>query len=93
MDKKFDVTKLPESELCDTMKKLTPAQRVAYVKDMTAKRAALQEQITEVSTQRVVFINEAMKRNPDQANRAFDAAIRATLQEQAAGRGIVIPKE
>jgi len=93
MDKKFDITKLPESELSDAMKKLTPAQRVAYVKDMTAKRTALQEQITKVNVQRVVFINEALKRNPSQANRAFDVAIRATLQEQAAGRGIVIPKE
>jgi hypothetical protein len=93
MDKKFDVTKLPESELPDAMKKLTPAERVTYVKDMTAKRAGLQKQITEVNAQRVLFINEALKRNPSQANRAFDAAIRATLQEQAAGRGIVIPKE
>jgi hypothetical protein len=75
------------------MKKLAPAERVAYVKDMTAKRAALQEQITKVNAQRVVFINETLKRNPSQANRAFDAAIRATLQEQAASRGIVIPKE
>jgi len=75
MDKKFDITKLPESELSDAMKKLTPAQRVAHVKDMTAKRAALQEQITKVNAQRLVFINEALKRNPSQANRAFDVAI------------------
>jgi hypothetical protein len=93
MDKQFDVTKVPDSELCDAMKKLTPAQRVAYVKDMTAKRAALQKQISELDARRVLFINEAMRRNPNAANRAFDVAIRATLREQAVGRGIIIPKE
>jgi len=32
-DPKFDVTKLSEAQLCDEMKKMKPAERVAHVKD------------------------------------------------------------
>jgi hypothetical protein len=92
-DPKIDITKIPEDELSDDMRKLKPEQRVAYVKDMTDKRESLQKEIITLQKQRQDFINAELKRNPNPAASAFDAAIRDALREQAAARGIVIPKE
>ncbi len=91
-DPKFDVTKLPEADLPEAMRKLTPAQRVAYVKDAAAKREVLQKQITELTQQRDAYIREQMKRQQGSAARAFDAALRETLHIQARERGITIPE-
>lgn len=87
---KFDITKIPDDELTPELKKLTPEKRVALVKDMSEKRAALQKQIDELATRRDTFIREEQKRNPNPAARAFDQAIRETLQIQAKEKGIVI---
>jgi hypothetical protein len=91
-DKAFDVTKLAVEELPEAMKKLNVEQRVAYVKDMTAKRVALQQQIDELSKQRTVYVNEQMRKNATAGAQAFDAALRETLRIQAKERGITIPE-
>jgi hypothetical protein len=92
-DPKLDITKLPDSELCEDLRKLKPAERVEYVKDMAAKREQLQKEISDLDAKRRAFIAEEMKRNPRPADRAFDAAINEALRTQAATKGIVIPKE
>jgi hypothetical protein len=92
-DPKFDITKIPEADLSDALKKLKPAERIAHVKEMTAKREALQKEIGELQVKRTKFIAEEMRKNPDPAGRAFDSAIRETLRIQAASKGIVIPKD
>jgi hypothetical protein len=91
-DPKFDVTKLKEEELPDNMKKLTPEQRVQYVKDMTKKRDTLNQQITDLSKKRDEFIRAELKRNPNAADQAFDAAVRETLRIQAGNKGLKIPE-
>jgi hypothetical protein len=91
-DPKFDITKLKDEELPDFMKKMTPDERVKYVKDMTAKREGLQKEITALSQKRDAYIREEIKRNPNPAQAAFDAALRETLRVQAKERGIEIPK-
>lgn len=93
MDAKFDVTKLTEAELPESMKKMNAQERLAHVKKMTEQRATLQKEIDELNAKRVTFINEEQKRNANPANRAFDQAIRETLRVQAATQGLVIPKE
>jgi hypothetical protein len=92
-DPKFDVGKVPAEELSEEMRKLAPAERVARVKEMAARRAKLQQQITELTARRVAYLQEEAKRNPDPAGRAFDAAVRETLRVQAAPRGIALPRE
>jgi hypothetical protein len=92
-DPKFDISKVPDADLTDAMKKLKPAERVAYVKDMAAKREALQKEILSLEAKRHAFIAAELKRNPNPAARAFDAAIHEALREQAASKGILIPKE
>ncbi|MCI0462196.1 MAG: VWA domain-containing protein [Gemmataceae bacterium] len=91
-DPKFDLTKLAEAELPEAMRKLTPAQRVAYVKDATARREALQKQITQLTRARDTYVREQMKGQQGSAGRAFDAALRETLRIQARERGITIPE-
>lgn len=91
-DPKFDITKVPAEELPDNLKKLKPEERVKYVKDMTAKRETLQKEVTEINNKRTAYINQEMKRNPNQADQAFFAAIRETLRTQAAAKGITIPE-
>ncbi len=89
-DPKFDVTKVPEAELCEAMRKMTPAQRVAHVKEMAAQRATLQKQIDEVNVKRNAYIARELKRQQGNAGRVFDAAIRETIRLQAAQKGIKI---
>ena len=92
VDPKFDIRKVPEKELPEALRKMTPDQRVAHVKKLTEERAALQKQILELSGRRTAYINEEMRRNPDAASRAFTTAVRGTLRDQAKAKGIVIPE-
>jgi hypothetical protein len=92
VDSKFDVRTVPVAELSDAMKKLTPDERVAHVKEMAAKREAVQRQIDELGRQRTQYLSEYMRKNPNPALRAFDAAIQETLREQASRKGIDLPK-
>jgi hypothetical protein len=90
-DSKFDIRKVPEKELCDELKKLTPDERVAYVKKKAAERTGLQKEIDKLSVQRAAYISKEMKKHASKADKAFDAAVRAALKEQAAKKGIEIP--
>jgi von Willebrand factor type A domain len=90
-DPKFDITKVPESELCEEMRKMKPEERVAHVKKMAAEREAIQTQINDLSVKRQAYVAEYMKKNASAADKAFDEAVRGALKEQAAGKGIKIP--
>jgi hypothetical protein len=89
-DPKFDVTKVPDAELPEAMRKLTPEQRVAHVKAKAAERAALQKQIDELTVKRNAYIADALKRQQGDAGRVFDAALRETIRIQATAKGIKI---
>jgi hypothetical protein len=91
-DPKFDVKKVPEAELSAAMRKLTPDQRAAHVKEMTAKREALQKQIADLTVERQQYIQREQQRTQGKAAQVFDTALRQTLREQAATRGIKIPE-
>jgi hypothetical protein len=90
-DAKFDVTKLADADLPEAMRKMTPEQRVTHVKEMTAKRLALQKQINELTAERNAYVARELKRQQGKAGQALDAAIRETLRIQAGQRGIQIP--
>jgi hypothetical protein len=92
-DPKFDVKKVPVEDLSETMKKMTPEQREKHVKEMLAKRETLQKQIAEVNAKREKYIAQERKKNPSQADKAFDAAIRRAVRDQAATKGIDIPEK
>ncbi|MBL8798157.1 MAG: VWA domain-containing protein [Planctomycetia bacterium] len=86
-DPKFDVKKVPVEELCDEMKKMTPEEREAHVKKKLAEREDMQKKIADLSAKRQEYIKEEMKKNPNKADQAFDAAIRGALRQQAESKG------
>jgi hypothetical protein len=91
-DAKFDVNKLSPEELSEEMRKMTPEQRTAHVKKKVAERDVLVKQINDLSNKRQLYINEQMKKNPSRADKAFDEAVRGSLREQGAKKGLVIPE-
>jgi hypothetical protein len=91
-DPKFDITKIPEKELCDELKKLKPEERVKHVKDMLKKRLTIQKEIAELNSKRIGYIQAEQKKNAKAGDRVFDEAVRGALREQAARKGISIPK-
>jgi hypothetical protein len=91
-DKDFDIKKVPVEELCEEMKKMTPEEREKHVKEMAAKRDAIQKEISALAQKREAYIKEELKKNPNPADKAFDDAIRSALKEQAGRQGITIPE-
>ena len=91
-DPKFDVTKVPEEQLCDEMKKMKPPERVAHVKKKLAEREAIQKEIGELSKKRTDYIKQQAKKTDKLADKAFDEAVRAALRDQAAKKSITIPE-
>jgi von Willebrand factor type A domain len=91
-DPKLDITKIPEDELCDELKKLKPEERVAHVKKQLAEREAIQKEIVEVSKMRTAYIKEEMKKNDQLGDKAFDEAVRGALRNQANKKGFTIPE-
>jgi hypothetical protein len=91
-DPKFDVKSVPADELSDEMKKMTPEQREEHVKKQLAEREAIQKQITDLNTKRQAYVADQMRKNPTESEKAFDAALRGAIREQAAAKGIKIPQ-
>jgi hypothetical protein len=90
-DPKFDITKIPEDELCEELRKLKPEERVAVVKKKLAERDAIQKEIAEVSKKRSEYIKEEMKKNDKLGDKAFDEAVRGALRDQARKKKFTIP--
>jgi hypothetical protein len=91
-DPDFDVKKVPEEDLTAELRKMTPAEREKYVREMLEKREALQKQIVELNQKREEYLREVLKKNPSRADRVFDEAVRGALREQAAAKGIKVPE-
>jgi hypothetical protein len=91
-DPKFDIKTLKDEDLCDEMKKLKPEEREKLLKDMLAKRQAIQKEIGTLSSKRAEYISKETKKNPNPADKAFDEAIKSALREQGAARGLKLPE-
>jgi uncharacterized membrane-anchored protein YjiN (DUF445 family) len=91
-DPNFDITKVPEDELCDELKKLKPEERVEYVKKKIEERKAIQKEIAEVSAKRSAFLAEEMKKNATATEKQLDVALKKIIREQANTKGIKIPE-
>jgi hypothetical protein len=90
-DPKLDITKIPEADLSDELKKLKPAERVTYVQNKLQERRAIQKQVTELNAKREAYIRVEMQKQANDPNRGLDRALRETLRQQAGTKGIVIP--
>jgi hypothetical protein len=91
-DPKFDIKKVPDEEFCDTLKKLKPEEREAYVRKKLAERDEMQKQIADLNARRQAYLTEEAKKHASSGDRAFDAAVKKVLREQAAAKGIKVPE-
>lgn len=93
-DKAFDLKKVADADLPDELKKLKPEEREAFLKKKGEEREAVQKQIQDLSAKRAKFIEEELKKKPkDEAEKAFDEALRATIRTQAKEKGFEVPAE
>jgi hypothetical protein len=90
-DPKLDIKKIPESELCDELKKLSPDDRVKFVKDKAAQRETLQKRISELTDQRNGYVRQEMEKQTKRGVTTLDEALRTTIREQAKTKGIEVP--
>jgi hypothetical protein len=91
-DPKFDLSKIPEDQMCEEMKKLKPEERLEYLKKKAAERKAIQKQIVDLGQKREVYIKDEMKKQAQAQGKALDDALRETLRQQAEQKGIKIPE-
>jgi hypothetical protein len=91
-DPKFDITKVPEDQLCEELKKLKPAERVTYVQNKLREREAIQKQVETLNAKREAHIRVEMQKQSSDPNRGFDRALRELIREQAAAKKIQVPE-
>src|SRR5262249_24587410 len=87
-DPKLDIKKHPKEELSEELQKMTPEEREKHVKKMLADREALQKKIADLNARRTAWLQDYDKKHRSQSNKAFDAAVRGALRQQAAPKGI-----
>lgn len=93
-DPKFDIKTVKDDELCDEMKKMTPDERLAYLKKKEEERAKIQKEIAELSAKRAKHIEEEQKKAPkSEGEKALDEALKATIRSQAKDKGFEVPEK
>ena len=90
-EKGFDITKLSEADLPEEMKKMTPAERVAYVEKKRAEREELQTKIKSLAEERDKFIAEKSK--SDAKESTLGKAVTTAVREQAEKKGVTFEKK
>src|SRR5262249_26316796 len=93
-EKDFDITKIPEADLPDEMKKLKPEERLGYLKKKADERAEIQKKILDLSAKRQKKIDEELAKKPkSDTEKALDEAGKGVVRDQAKGKGFEIPPE
>jgi hypothetical protein len=89
-DKNFDVTKVPEEQLPESLRQLPPGARAAAVDKMIAERQTIQKEIESLSRKRSEYIAAEQKKTPapSKSGGGLDDAFRTVLRQQAADRGL-----
>ena len=87
-EKDFDIKKIKDDELCDEMKKMTPDERLAFLKKKADERAAIQKEIAELSAKRQKKVDEELAKQPKtDAEKALDDAVKGVVRDQAKAKG------
>jgi hypothetical protein len=87
-EKGFDITKIPEDQLCEELKKIKPEERLAYLKKKAGEREKLQKEINDLSAKRQKKIEEERAKLPrSDAEKALDEAVKSLIREQAKAKG------
>ncbi len=86
-NKDFDLAKVPEKDLPETMRAMTPKEREAYVATQAANRVTLQTKIQTLNKKRQEHIQAEMKKNKTDDSKSFDANLRKQIRSQAEKKG------
>jgi hypothetical protein len=87
-DGKRKVEDVREEELPEAMRKMSPKDRVEYVRTQSTRRVEIQTEITTLEAKRQQFINEQMKQDAAQPQTWGEALLNA-IRLQAKERGLV----
>jgi hypothetical protein len=82
------LTRLKVEELPETLKKLTPAERVAHVEKTSAQRTEIQAKISKLAAERETFLETERKRLAgESADATLGDAVVTTIQKQLTDSG------
>lgn len=82
--KPAEVANLKDEELPAPLRKLSPAERVSYLKEQSAKRAQLEAQVLETNKKRDAWLSENVKAEKD----SFDTRVFDAVKRRAADVGV-----
>lgn len=86
--KEFDISKVSDDELPDTLKGKTKEEKLKYIEEKTKERQAVIKEIGELNAKRVAFIAEKEKSmKPEE--KSLDAAMIRAIREQATEKNFV----
>lgn len=91
-DPKLDFGKLPEKELSDDLKKMSPEERKQHVIKKLQEREEIKKEINKLSKERADYLAEEQKKQNKNGETTLDEAVRGVIREQSAKKGIDIPK-
>lgn len=91
-DPKLDFSKLPENELTDEFKKLSPDERKQHVAKKLKEREDIKSEINKLSKERADYLTAELKKQSKQGEQTLDQAMRSVIREQSAKKGIEIPE-
>ncbi|MCE5276670.1 MAG: vWA domain-containing protein [Planctomycetaceae bacterium] len=91
-DKQVDLAKVSPEDLPENMRKMTPQQREAYVKEQAAAREKLQKEIRELNTKRDEHVKAEMAKRGLDESKSFDGNLRKVVREQATAAGMTFEK-
>ena len=73
---------LPQQELPEEMRKMSPAEQSAYVKEKAAEREKLSAELAELVKKRDGYVREEEKKAPKGPDDSFDSGVKETLKKQ-----------
>lgn len=92
-DGEVAVEELDDEDLPEEMRVMSAPQKIAFVEGKGEKRAELTEQIEGLNKQRQEYISAEMKKQNLDDSSSFDAALRASIREQATAKGMEFKSE
>ena len=89
----FDLKSVKVDDLPEEMQAMSEQERVAFVAEKAAERAALQKKIAALSVERQKFVDEELKKMGADKDESLGAAVRKVMVEQLTERGYQVQKD
>lgn len=91
-EKQVDLEKIAEEDLPEEMKKMTVEERKAYVDQKAKEREEIQARIKDLNAKREAFIAEETRKQGLDGDKAFDKAVKETVNKQCESKGAMFGK-